>query len=237
VENATEAPQSIEEIQVKDKLKARVKQIELAGAILDIGIGHDALLHISQIRKKRVNNVRDVLEEGQEVTVWVKDIDADRNFVNVTMIKPPEISWEEVQVGQDYEGKVIRLEKFGAFVDIGAERPGLVHVSELSTEYVKSPQDVVARGEDVNVKVIGVDKEKRQIDLSMKALMEPAPVVQKRATEEPDEELPTAMAVALQRALGESAEEEEKISRRNSKKRRSDEDDIYRRTLEGQKTE
>lgn len=224
-----EAPSSVSEIEAKQKLEAVVKQIELAGAILDISAEYDALLHISQIRSKRVNNVRDVLEEGQTVDVWVRDIDHERRFVNVSMIEPPDVTWEEISVGQTYQGSVVRVEKFGVFIDIGADKHGLVHVSEMSNDYVKSPKDVVDRGQEVQVKVIGVNKDKRQIDLSMKALLEPETVT--AAVEEPEEELPTAMALAFQKAMdgGSGGDDDATASQKKQAKRQ---DDILRRTLE-----
>lgn len=224
-----EAPLSVNDIQPKHQFEAVVKQIELAGAILDVGMEYDALLHISQIQKKRVNNVRDVLEEGQTVTVWVRDVDNERSFINVTMIEPPDVTWEELSAGQVYDGTIVRIEKFGVFVDIGAEKHGLVHVSEMSNDYVKSPKDVANRGEEVKVRVIGVNKDKRQIDLSIKALIEPEPTV--AAIEEPDEELPTAMALAFQKAMDDSDDDGDATAGASGKKSNR-QDDILRRTLE-----
>jgi len=82
------------------------------------------------------------------------------------------------------KGKVVRIESYGAFVDIGAERPGLVHVSELTRGYVKSPAEVVKEGDEVEAKVLEVDRRKRQIRLSMKALMPEIIVEEKPAREE-----------------------------------------------------
>jgi ribosomal protein S1 len=101
-------------------------------------------------------------------------VDAKKGRYNLTMVRPPERTWDEVNTGDVVEGKVVRVEKFGAFVDIGAESNGRIHVSELSTEYVKEPSDVVNVGDEVKVKIIAVNPRKRQIDLSIKALQEPA---------------------------------------------------------------
>ena len=224
---------SLADIEPKMKLKGVVKQIQLAGAIIDVGVEEcDALLHISQIRRRRVKNVRDALEDGQKVTVWVRNVDRENLRLDVTMIRPPALDWDDIQTGDVYSGKVVRIEKFGVFVDIGAERPGLVHISELAHGYVNTPSEVVEKGQTVEVKVIGVDRQKNQIDLSMKAVT-PEP---KAETAEPEEALPTAMAIALQRALAESKEEAEASSpaggRGQSRRTREEQEEILKRTLE-----
>src|SRR5690606_17629999 len=99
--------------------------------------------------------------------------------------------------GDTLEGQVERLENFGAFIDIGAERPGMVHVSEMAEGFVKSPSDVVKVGDKVEVRVLKVNRKKRQIDLSMKPVPEPM----EQLPEEDEEELPSAMAIALRRAM------------------------------------
>lgn len=224
---------SLGDVKPKMKLDGTVKQIQLAGAIVDVGLEEcDALLHISQIRRKRVNNVRDVLEEGQQVSVWVRSVDHENGRLDVTMIRPPDLSWNELKEGQTHKGSVVRIEKFGAFVDIGAERPGLVHISELANGYIEKPEDVVQKGQEVEVRVIGVNRQKRQIDLSMKTTTD---VMATLEADEPEEELPTAMALALQRAMENSDVEDGEISAAISGKkhnRRNEQDDILKRALE-----
>ncbi len=228
------SPLSLGDVQPKTRLKGVVKQIQLAGAIIDVGLEEcDAFLHISQIRRRRrVKNVADALAEGQKVTVWALAVDKENARLDVTMIQPPAVSWDEIAVGQVYKGQVVRIEKFGVFVDIGAERPGLVHISELARDYVSDPNEVVQKGQEVEAQVIGIDRQKNQIDLSMKAIARPSePAVQ----QEPQEDLPTAMGLALRRALADSAEGEESVMpapRRTGKPRRDQQDDILRRTLE-----
>lgn len=227
---------ALDDIEPKMELKGTVAKIDLAGALIDVGMEKAALLHISQIKPGRVNNVRDFLTEDQEVTVWVRHIDKERGRALVTMIKPPAVSWNELATGQVYSGKVVRIEKFGVFVNIGAERPGLVHISELANDYVEKPEDIVHKGDVVEVKVIGVNRRKNQIDLSMKALEEKT--IKAAVREEPEEEQPTAMALAYQRALSRSQEDQEAgVSDEGSAQedRRSAQDDILRRTLEQHK--
>jgi len=251
VETPPERPNSLSDLKPKMKLTGTVTRLELYGAFIDLGVGVNALIHISQLGKERVNRVADVLSVGDEVAVWVDKVDSQREQVMVTMIEPLAVEWAELDKGQMYTGTVTRLENFGAFVDIGAEREGLVHISELSHEYVKQPGEVVKVGDEVQVQVLGYSKRKRRIDLSMKALMEKpeeakAPAVRanggSRATdyeeEEEDDVMPTAMEIALREAMGEEAlprrKKTSRKKRRRSEKLRSKQEEILNRTLQVQ---
>lgn len=220
------SPHSIADLTVKMEVKGKVVKTDLAGAIVDLGLAQTGFLHISQLSTKRVNNVTDVVKEGDEVTAYVLEVDTKRNRVSLTLIKPPALTWPELKakVGQLVQGTVVRLEKFGAFVDIGAERPGLVHVSELTDEYISSPEAVVSVGDEVEAKIIGIDPQKKQIDLSMKSASQVVEI-----EEEDEEEQLTAMALALRKAMG-GADREKK--RRNKRDRASEvQSDIIARTL------
>lgn len=228
------APTSIDEITPKMELVGTIKKIELYGALVDIGISQWGLLHISQISEDHVKNVSDILSEGQQVTVWVQEVDRKKGRINLTMKKPAAVDWNDLAVNGVFTGTVVRVEKFGAFVDIGVERPGLVHVSELANGYVGNPSDVVNVGDQIEVKVIGVNRRKKQIDLSVRALEQPTVVEE---DEEEAEELPTAMELALRQALEGSgmsySKEAAKGKRRNKKSRRREENEaIFARTLQ-----
>lgn len=228
------APTTLEELAPKMQLKGVVKKIELYGALVDVGVGRPGLLHISQLSEGHVKNVTDVLNEGDEVTVWVRDVDKTKGRIGLTMLKPPAVTWNEIDTNKVFTGAVVRLEKFGAFVDIGAERPGLVHVSELATSYVGDPADVVSVGDELQVKVIGVNRRKKQIDLSVRALEEPAQVA--TIVEADTEDIPTAMEIALRRAMEDSGidlpDTKGKGKRRKRNKSRSYADEIFARTLQ-----
>jgi ribosomal protein S1 len=216
------------------EVKGVVKRIELAGAFVDIGAERDAMLHISQIQPGDVKNVGDVLSEGQEVTVWVRTVDQSSGRIAVTMFKPIGVEWKDLREGQVYTGHVVRLEKFGAFVDIGAERPGLVHVSEMADGYVSSPGDIVKVGEEIEARVIGVNKKKGKIDLSLKSVV----ALEEDVDEEDDtgEQL-TAMALAMKRAIDGTPSEEQKAQDKKAaalERRRAQQDELLKRTLETQ---
>jgi ribosomal protein S1 len=185
---------------------------------VDIGLEVPGVVHISQLQEQHTNRVEDVVQVGQVVEVWVKRVDPKKGRIDLTMIRPLELEWREITKGMNLKGKVTRLEKFGAFVDIGAERPGLVHISEMTHDYIKSPGDVVKDGDEVNVQVLEVNRRKKQIKLSMKALEEKPDVILKAAQQikekakdrkepkavdegEKEEPVPTAMEMALREAM------------------------------------
>lgn len=179
------------------KLTGTVRQAALSGAVVDLGLDLDGWIHISQLKEGRVNNVSDVVSDGQEVSAWVRRVDGKAGRVDLTLIEPVEDSTTEMAVGEIVKGKVVRLEKYGAFVDVGAARPGMIHVSELADGFVKSPEDIVKIGEEVEARVIAVNLKKGRIDLSLKedlaSFVEDEP--------EDEEEQVTAFALAYQRAL------------------------------------
>jgi predicted RNA-binding protein with RPS1 domain len=91
------------------------------------------------------------------------------------MLKPLDLEWRELKKGMNVKGKVTRLATYGAFVDIGAEREGLIHISELAHGYVRTPSEVIKEGDEVEAQVLDVNRRKKQIKLSLKALQEEPP--------------------------------------------------------------
>jgi small subunit ribosomal protein S1 len=246
----TEDESPVAALQPKAQLAGKVVKITLAGALVDVGHTLPGVLHISQLQKDPVKKVEDVLHEGQSVQVWVRKVRKDR--IELTMIKPLQYDWKDIEPGMVAKGKVVRLETYGAFVDIGAERPGMIHISELSRGYVKSAADVVKEGDEVEAQVLSVDAKKRQIRLSLKALEpeiaepekpQPKPKREKRGRDASrDEETPepvevsvpeqTAMEIAWQ-----TAQERANSKRRGNRVKRekpdaSEREEILSRTLE-----
>lgn len=231
-ENTT-APTNIAELSPGMELRGTVKRIELYGAFVDIGIGNDGLLHISQLGKRNVRNVEDVVKTGDEVTVYILKVEPEAGRIALSLERPPAMPWEDLEKGKVVTGQVVRLEKFGVFVDIGAERPGMIHVSELASGFVNQPGDVVSVGDEVRAQVIKVDRRKKRIDLSLKTLEEPAEVP---VDDDEDEYVPTAMELALRRAMegqegGAEAAEEASEKRGKKQKRSGEMEDVIARTL------
>ena len=249
------APSTIGEIKPKMHFKGKVVKIALGGALVDIGLDTPGMIHISQLQKDPVKRVEEVIQEGQEVDVWVRRVAPKKGRVELTMIEPLGLEWNEIKQDLVLSGTVTRLEKFGAFVDIGAERPGLVHISEMTHDYVRTPGEVVKEGDKVEVKVLDVNKQKKQIKLSMKALLDkPEEVIkavlnkpEKKETREKEKEreaeaapeekevpTPTAMEMALREAMDrKGVSHVGDLTGRKKRKPRADHEleGIYSRTL------
>src|ERR1043165_8680419 len=155
-------------LEPKTKLSGKVLKTTLAGALVDVGQTIPGVIHISQLSNEPVNKVEDIVKEGQTIDVWVRRVKKDR--IELTMIEPLALEWKEIEPDMIVKGKVVRLEAYGAFLDIGVGRPGMVHVSELAHGYVKTPNEIVKEGDEVEAKVLDVNRKKKQIKLSMKAL-------------------------------------------------------------------
>ena len=219
-------PTSINDLRPKMRLEGQVTRTELYGAFVNLGLEREGMIHISRLARRRVNKVTDKIKSGDKVTVWVLDVNPEQGRIGLTLVKPPDVDWEELKEGQICKGKVVRLERYGAFVDLGAERPGLLHIREMGS-YVRQPSEVVREGEEIEVRVLRIDRQKRQIDLSMDLGNEP-----ESAGEEEDPFL-SSMEMAFREAQG-PERGKPRNNRKRGKQKRKDEDmeDIYRHTLE-----
>lgn len=166
LEENTVQPTSIEELRPKMRLTGTVTRTELYGAFVNIGLEREGMVHISRLANRRVNKVTDRVKPGDSVTVWVLDVNPDAGRIGLTMVEPADVDWEELEEGQIRKGKVVRLERYGAFIDLGAEKPGLLHVREMG-EYVRHPSEHVREKDEVEVRILRVDRRKRQIDLTL----------------------------------------------------------------------
>ncbi|WP_375431694.1 30S ribosomal protein S1 [uncultured Friedmanniella sp.] len=151
--------------------KGVVSSIVNFGAFVDLG-GVDGLVHVSELSWKHIDHPSEVVEVGQEVTVEVLDVDMDRERVSLSLKATQEDPWQAFarthQIGQIVPGKVTKLVPFGAFVRVEEGIEGLVHVSELAERHVEIPEQVVTVNDDVLVKIIDIDLERRRISLSLK---------------------------------------------------------------------
>jgi len=225
-----------------------IKRVSEYGAFVDIGVGRDGLLHISEMSTSRVRKVTDVINEGDEVTVWIKELDREKNRISLTMITPGTKTIRDLAAGELVTGTVQRLTSYGAFVDIGMDRDAMLHVKEMGDGYVAKPEDVVKVGEEIEARIVSVDPRRGRIDLSLKGLRPsqaqyPVQEVTRDAASVPDDEvvdLPSPMELAFRDALsGQDGGPDEDYfpndrPRRKQKRgrhQRDEQSDIINRTL------
>ncbi|MFN2250317.1 MAG: 30S ribosomal protein S1, partial [Anaerolineae bacterium] len=152
------------------ELEGRVTSLADFGAFVDVG-GADGLVHLSELSWNRVSHPREVLTLGDTVKVRVISIDRDRRRIGLSIKQLQPEPWsdlsERFEVGTVIEGEVTRLTDYGAFARIDEDIEGLIHVSELSDDE-QPPTDVVSPGDQVAVRIIRVDPDRRRIGLSLK---------------------------------------------------------------------
>ncbi|AKL73515.1 S1 RNA binding domain [Actinobacteria bacterium IMCC26256] len=145
------------------------------GAFVDLG-GMDGLVHVSELSWKHVDHPSSVVTVGDEVTVQVLEVDLSRERISLSLKACQQDPWQEFasghQVGELVYGRVTKLVPFGAFVQVGEGIEGLVHISEMAVHHVEAPEQVVNGGEELWVKIIDVDLERRRISLSIKQAAE-----------------------------------------------------------------
>ena len=154
------------------RLKGTVSSIVDFGAFVDLG-GIDGLVHISELSWNHVNHPSEVVKVGQEVEVEVLDVDLQRERISLGLKQTTPDPWvklvENYPVGTIVDGTVTKVVPFGAFVALGENTEGLVHISEMAPRHIDTPAQVVKVGDVVKVKVMDVNPERRRISLSMKA--------------------------------------------------------------------
>lgn len=257
VDAASAQKRNVRRLAVGEEVKGVVKRTTEFGAFVDIGVGRDGLIHISELSVQRVGKVSDVLKQGQEITGWIKKLDRDRNRISLTLIPPGTKTIRDLEKDDLVDGVVTRLVPYGAFVDIGVGRDALLHVREMAEGYVKSPEDVVKVGEQIEAKILEVSRRRGRIDLTIKGLRpEPEPVVRQQQQPEPeavaeseeedvhdpfaDVEVLSPMELAFQRAMGGNEGQGDVVSKKYSKRARKQQlraiqDEIIHRTLSGNK--
>jgi predicted RNA-binding protein with RPS1 domain len=235
----------LEDLQVGTQAHGKVVGLAKFGVFVDIGAVQDGLVHISEFEERRVRNVEEVMRSGDEVDVWIKAVDLDAQRIALSMRRRPERPIESLHVGDVLIGKVTSLTKYGAFVDIGSDTDGLVHISEMSGGFVARPEDVVHVGDSVEVRVKELDSGRERIGLSMVGLAsdpgtgagEEAPSASELSVEpsQPAEErAPTVVELALRRAFGQDTADAAAAGTpaQPGKSKQKDLSDVYTRMLE-----
>jgi len=163
--------------QILDRLQpglvvdGQISNIVDFGAFVDLD-GIDGLIHISELSWSHVNHPSEILAIGDTVKVKVLDIDRDRQRISLGLKQTQEDPWQRIvdtyTVGDELAGKVTKVVTFGAFVEILDGVEGLVHISELAPHHVESPREMVHPGDEIRVKILEIDSERRRLSLSAK---------------------------------------------------------------------
>ena len=173
-------------VEVGKHYKGVVKSLTSYGAFVDVG-GVDGLCHISELSWQNIKHPSEVVKVGDSIDVYVKSYDPENQKVSLGYKKEEDNPWEQLKtdypIGSEFVAPVVSITKFGAFVRILPGVDGLVHISEISNERVNKVSDVLKVGDEVRVKLINVDFERKRISLSMKACEGEQPMAEEASDE------------------------------------------------------
>ncbi len=189
-----------------------VKNLTNYGAFVDIG-GVDGMVHNSELSWKRIKHASQVVSVGQELKVYIKELDVEKKRISLGYKTQDMDSWykftQQYNVGDVVSAKIVSIMPFGAFAEVFEDVDGLIHISRISTERINSPADVLKVGDVVDVKIIEIDNENRKLALSIRALIEAeqrAAAAEARAAEKAQRDAERAEREA------EAAAEEERLA-------------------------
>ena len=190
-ERAAKREQLLAELKPGQLRDGIVRSLRDFGAFVDLG-GVDGMVHVSKLSWDRIGHPKEVLTEGQQIKVKIEKIDPESGKIALSYREAAANPWDSAEtdypVGSTAKGKVSKIMDFGAFVRLGPGVEGLIHISELDHKRVHRTGDIVSEGQEVEAKVLSVDRGKQRIALSLKALMAPPPKPEKPAREEAPEE-------------------------------------------------
>ena len=162
-------------LKVGQIVDGKVVNITDFGAFVDIG-GIEGLLHISEITWKEMKNPLALIQKGDEIKVKVLDFEKDEKKISLSIKQlnpnPWDVVEEKYSVGDEVEGKVVNIKDFGGFIELEEGLNGLLHISDMSWAYIRSPQEILSENDMIKVRILDIDKENRKISLGLKQLME-----------------------------------------------------------------
>lgn len=197
-----------ETLNVGDVVEGKVMRFTDYGAFVDIG-GIDGLLHISEISWGKLKHPQEALDIGQVINVKILSMNPEKGKISLGLKQNNPEPWsvidEQYQEGQAITGKVVQIKEYGAFVELAPGLDGLVHISEVAHKRVGNINDELKIGQEVEAKILEIDKERKRISLSIKAMLDSAPEAEAPADEDAAEE--AAEAPAEEVPVEEAAEE------------------------------
>jgi small subunit ribosomal protein S1 len=156
------------------RVRGKVRNLTTYGAFVELEEGIDGMVHVSDMSwTRKVNHPSEVVKKGDEVDATVLDVDADSQRISLGMKQLSSDPWDEIEthfkIGDMVKGKVSKITSYGAFVELDNDIDGLVHISQVSEERIEKIKDVLNEGDEVEARVIKIDKDERRIGLSVKA--------------------------------------------------------------------
>jgi small subunit ribosomal protein S1 len=169
---AEDQKKTLEGYEVGKNIEGRITGVAGFGAFVEFGNNLEGLVHISEIAWQRIDNPNDVVKVGDSVNAEIISIEGGRISLSMKrLIKDPwVVIAEKYQIGDKVKGRVLKINPFGAFVELDKDIHGLAHISELSSNIINSPEDVVTVGEEYQFVIINLDTKKHRLGLSLKAL-------------------------------------------------------------------
>ena len=165
------------EIENGKKYHGTVKSLTSYGAFVDIG-GVDGMVHVSELSWNRIKTPADVVKVGDEIDVYVISFDPEKHKISLGYKTAEMNPWNQFMtkysIGDVVDARIVKLMTFGAFAEILPGVDGLIHISQIADKRIGKPEDVLAEGQEVQVKITDVDAENKRISLSIRALLEPA---------------------------------------------------------------
>ena len=193
-------------LEVGQRYTGVVKNLTSYGAFVDIG-GIDGMVHNTELSWKHIKSPKEVVAIGQELEVYIKELDPEKKRISLGYKAEENDPWRKFtdtyKVGDVVTGKVVSMMPFGAFVEVMDGVDGLVHISRIAQEKIARPQDVLTMGQEVTVKIVEIDNDRRRLSLSIRALLDEA----QRAAEQAEREAERAERAAERDAARREEEE------------------------------
>ncbi len=166
-----------EKYPVGSRIKGKVRNMTSYGAFVEIENDIDGMIHVSDMSwTRKINNPNEVLKVGDEVEAVILDIDPQQQRISLGLKQTEVDPWANIEeiykIGDVVKGKVTKITAFGAFIELSHKIDGLVHISQISKDRVEKVKDKLSLGQEIEARVIKIDKEERRIGLSIKALEE-----------------------------------------------------------------
>lgn len=195
-----------ESIEIGKHYNGTVKSLTSYGAFVDIG-GVDGMIHITELSWLRIKHPSEVVNVGDTVDVYVKDVDLEKHRISLGYKKTEDDPWEVLKskyaIGDTVKVKVVSFATYGAFANLIPGIDGLIHISQIANKHIEKPQDVLTVGEEVDAKITDIDYDKKRVSLSIRALLPEEPIV---TADEPIDEMPEVISTDDAESIAKAAE-------------------------------